>query len=197
LQSKAMERSGRVLRHRPRRDAATDQSITSEPMTPPVAMVPSIKLSLEAGGGWARHGLEDSSFYGRGLVCGIFGGFYFPLGVGASAGRAVPLRASGYPGTIPDPTTSHIRLRVRVDEIIGLTFPPWGVSVYGFGGVAIGDVKFTAPPFSATQSMAGWSAGVGADVQLTPVLSAGVKYRHFDLAKQDFSIFAGEAPSLV
>jgi len=197
LQSEAMERSGRVLRHRTRRDAATDQSITSEPMTPPVAMVPSIKLSLEAGGGWARNGFEDSIFNGRGFVGGISGELNFPIGDVAYTGLGVSVLGSDISGTISDPITSHIRLLVPVDAIIGLTFTPWGVSVYGFGGVAIGDVKVTVPPFSATQSMAGWSAGVGADVQLTPVLSAGVKYRHFDLAKQDFSIFPGEAPSLV
>jgi opacity protein-like surface antigen len=173
--------------------AATDQSITSEPMTPPVAMVPSIKLSLEAGGGWARNGFEDSIFNGRGFVGGISGELNFPIGGVAYTGLGVSVLGSGISGTISDPTTSHIRLLVPVDAIIGLTFTPWGVSVYGFGGVAIGDVKVTVPPFSATQSMAGWSAGIGADVQLTPVLSAGVKYRHFDLAKQDFSIFAGEA----
>ena len=104
---------------------------------------------------------------------------------------------SGISGTISDPITSHIRLLVPVDAIIGLTFTPWAVSVYGFGGLAIGDIKVTVPPFSATQSMAGWSIGVGAEVQITPVVSAGVKYRHFDLAKQDFSVFAGEPPSLV
>src|SRR5262249_57738279 len=80
LQSKAMERSGRVLRHRPRRDAATDQSIMSEPMTPPVAMVPSIKLSLEAGGGSAGNSLEGSFFNGRGVLGRSFAGFYIPIG---------------------------------------------------------------------------------------------------------------------
>ena len=166
-------------------------------MTPPVAIVPSIKLSLEAGGGWARNGFEDSIFNGKGFVGGISGELNFPIGGVAYTGLGVSVLGSGISGTISDPITSHIRLLVPVDAIIGLTFTPWGVSVYGFGGVAIGDVKVTVPPFSATQSMAGWSAGVGADVQLTPVLSAGVKYRPFDLAKQDFSIFPDEAPSLV
>src|SRR5262249_16137508 len=66
------------LRHRTRRDAATDQSITSEPMTPPVAMVPSIKLSLEAGGHWGRPRLQDWLFTGPGVVGGRSGGLDVP-----------------------------------------------------------------------------------------------------------------------
>src|SRR5262249_42589821 len=157
-----MERSGRVLRHRTRRDAATDQSITNEPTTSPVAMVPSIKLSLEAGGGGAGHGFWDSIFNGRGFVGGALGGFKFPIGGVAYTVVGVSVGGSGISGTISDPITSHIRLLVPVDGIVGLPFPPWGVHFYGFGGVAIGDVKVTVPPFSATQSVAGWSAGVGA-----------------------------------
>jgi opacity protein-like surface antigen len=95
---------------------------------------------------------------------------------------------------IPDSITSHIRLLVPIDSIIGLTFGD--VSIYGFGGLAIADVKISAPPLSASQAMAGWNVGIGADVRLTAALSAGVKYRHFELARQDFSIFP-DAPSLI
>src|SRR5262249_61670858 len=109
LEPEAMERWGRVLRHRTRRDAGTDQSITSEPMTPPVAMVPSIKLSLEAGGGWARNGFEDSIFNGRGFVGGISGELNFPIGGVAYTGLGVSVLGSGISGTISDPITSHIR----------------------------------------------------------------------------------------
>jgi opacity protein-like surface antigen len=81
-----------------------------------------------------------------------------------------------------------------------MTFAPgfvrWPLSIYGFGGATIGDVKISAPPFSAAQTMTGWSAGGGAELQLTPVMSAGVKYRHFDLGTKNFSVFAG-APSNV
>jgi outer membrane immunogenic protein len=179
------------------RDAA-GQPVANDPMKPQVGMVtpqPSIRFGLEAGGGWARNSFEESNdFRGRGFVGGVSAELNYPIGAIPYIGLSVSVLGSGITGTIADPITSHIRLLVPIDSIIGLTFG--AISVYGFGGLAIGDVKISVPPLSATQAMAGWSVGIGADVQLTPALSAGVKYRHFDLAKQDFSIFP-DAPSLV
>ena len=167
-------------------------------MTPQVGMAtpgPSIKLGLEAGGGWAHNSFEESNdFDGRGFVGGVSAELNYPIGAIPYVGLSVSVLGSGITGAIADPITSHIRLVVPIDSIIGLTFG--AISVYGFGGLAIGDVKISVPPLSATQAMAGWSVGIGAEVQLTPALSAGVKYRHFDLAKQDFSIIP-DAPSLV
>jgi opacity protein-like surface antigen len=178
------------------RDEPTGQRVVSAPVTPQVGMVspgPSIKLGLEAGGGWAHNTFEESNdFTGRGFVGGASAELNYPIGGIAYIGLSVSVLGSGISGTIADPITSHIRLIVPIDSIVGFTFG--AISVYGFGGLAIGDVKISVPPLSATQAMAGWSVGIGADVQLTPTLSAGVKYRHF--AKQDFSIFP-DSPSLV
>ena len=44
--------------------------------------------------------------------------------------------------------------------------------------------------------MSGWSAGIGAELQLSPNWSVGLKYRHFDLGSTFFSVFPG-ASSLV
>jgi Outer membrane protein beta-barrel domain len=156
---------------------------------------PTIKLSLEAGGGWARNSFEESNYFsGRGFVGGLSAELNYPIGPIPYIGVSVSVLGSGITGTIADPIASHIRLLVPIDSMIGLTFRD--ISIYGFGGLAIGEVKISVPQLSATQAMAGWSIGIGAEVQLTQALSAGVKYRHFDLAKQDFSIFA-DAPSLV
>jgi opacity protein-like surface antigen len=91
--------------------------------------------------------------------------------------------------------TSNVQLLVSIDGVLGATFKPsgwqWPLSIYGFGGLAIGDVNISAPPFSATQIMTGWSIGVGADLQLWPTWSMGVKYRHFDLGNANFSVFPG------
>jgi outer membrane immunogenic protein len=180
------------------RDEPTGQRVVSAPVTPQVGMVspgPSIKLGLEAGGGWAHNSFEESNdFTGRGFIGGASAEFNYPIGAIAYIGLSASVLGSGITGTIADPITSHIRLLVPIDSTIGLTFGD--ISMYGFGGLAIGDVKISVPPLSATQAMAGWSVGIGADVQLTRALSAGVKYRHFDLAKQDFSIFP-DGPSLV
>ncbi len=161
---------------------------------------PSIKISGELGGGWSRNGFEDFNFNGSGVIGGVSGQFNFPIGTGTYAGLSVSVLGSGISGTTPDPITSNIRLLVPIDGIVGTTFMTsglqWPVSVYGFGGLAIGDVNINVPPFSTTQTMTGWSIGVGTELQLSPTWSVGVKYRHFDLGNANFSVFPG-ATSLV
>src|SRR5215471_10900051 len=56
FQTEALQRSSRSRAQR--RDAASGQPVASEPVTPQVGMVtpgPSVKLSLEAGAGWAHN----------------------------------------------------------------------------------------------------------------------------------------------
>jgi outer membrane immunogenic protein len=160
----------------------------------------SIKLGGELAGGGSRNGFEDSSFNGRGVLGGASGQFTVPLGGGVYGGFGASVLGGSVSGTSSDPVTSSIRVLVPIDGIVGTTVTPgvspWPVSLYGFGGLVIGDVNVSAPPFSATQTMTGWSAGVGADLQLSPTWSVGVKYRHFDLGNANFSVFPG-ATSLV
>ena len=171
------------------RDAANSQQLGA------ATLGPSIKLGVEAGGGWAHNNFEEANdFTDRGFVGGVSAELNYPIVGMAYIGLGASVLASGISGSIADPITSYIRLLVPIDSIIGLNFGD--VSIYGFGGLAIADVKITVPPLSAAQSIAGWSVGIGTDVQLTPTWSEGVKYRHFDLAKQDFSIFP-DSPSLV
>lgn len=174
------------------------------PPTPPppppkqVGMVPpgpTIKLSGEVGWGGSRNGLEDYNFNGSGIIGGVSGQFNFPIGANTYAGLGVSVLGSGISGALPDPTTSNIWLLVPIDGVVGATFMPsgwrWPVSIYGFGGLAIGDVNISAPPFSATQFMTGWNVGVGGDVQISPNWSVGLKYRHFDLGNANLSVFPG------
>jgi len=160
-----------------------------------VTPAPSVKLGLEAGGGSANTTFEESNdFTSRGFVGGVSAELNYPIGGIVYIGLGASALGSTISGTIADPITSQIRFLVPIDSIIGLNFG--AVSIYGFGGLATAEVKITVPPLSSEQFMTGWSIGIGTDVQLTPLLSAGVKYRHFDLAKQNFSIFP-DAPSLI
>jgi opacity protein-like surface antigen len=157
---------------------------------------PSIKFGVELGVGWSQNGFEDSNFNGTGVVGGGSVQFNYPIGgSGTYAGMDVSLLGSGISGALRDPTASNIRLLLPIDGILGATFMPsgwrWPLSVYAFGGLAIGDVNISAPPFSSTQPMAGWSIGVGGDLQLSPTWSVGVKYRHFDLGNANFTVFPG------
>src|SRR5215470_15567749 len=120
FQTEAMQRSSRSWAQR--RDAASGQPVASEPVTPQVGMVtpgPSVKLSLEAGGGWARNSFEESNdFTGRGFVGGASAEVNYPIGGIAYIGLSASVLGSGTSGTIADPITSHIRLLVPVDFII-------------------------------------------------------------------------------
>lgn len=152
-------------------------------------------LGVEMGGGWVENRFEDLRFNGSGFLGGISGQVRVPLG---SSGFYTGIGASVLGSTISGTNagiTSDVRLLVPVDGILGTTFllsgSQWPLSVYGFGGLAVGDVRFSSPPFYATQTMTGWSAGAGFEVQFTPNWSAGVKYRHFDLGTANFSVFPG------
>jgi opacity protein-like surface antigen len=156
---------------------------------------PTIKLGGEVGWGGSRNRFEDFDFDGSGAIGGVSGQFTYPIGANTYAGLSASLLGSGVSGTLPDPVTSNIRWLVPVDGVLGATFVPsnwqWPLSVYGFGGLALGDVNISAPPFSATQSMMGWSIGAGVELQISSTWSVGLKYRHFDLGNANFSIFPG------
>jgi opacity protein-like surface antigen len=156
---------------------------------------PIITISGELGWGGSSNGFEDYHFSGNGVIGGISGQVSFPIGGGAYTGFGGSVLGSGVSGSKGDPITSNIRLLVPIDGILGMTFAPngsqWPLSIYGFGGLAVGDVNISASPFSATQTMGGWSIGVGADLQLSPTWSVGLKYRHFDLGNANFSVFPG------
>jgi opacity protein-like surface antigen len=160
-----------------------------------VGECPAFTISVELGGGSSRNGFEDYNFNSSGIIGGVSGRFSFPMGAGVYSGVSVSVLGSGISGTTSDPITSNIQALVPVDALLGVTFAPsgfrWPVSIYGFGGLAIGWVNINAPPFSVTQSMTGWSAGIGGDLQLSPTWSVGLKYRHFDLGSANFSVFPG------
>jgi hypothetical protein len=70
FQTEAMQRSSRSWAQW--RDAPTGQPVASAPVTPQVGIVtpgPSIKLGLEAGGGWAHNSFEESNDVRPVCVC--------------------------------------------------------------------------------------------------------------------------------
>jgi outer membrane immunogenic protein len=42
------------------------------------------------------------------------------------------------------------------------------------------------PPFSDTETMTGWSAGIGTEIKLTSGWSVGFQYRYVDLGMTNF-----------
>ena len=152
-------------------------------------------IGANAGGGWVRNRFEDLYFNGSGFVGGISGQFRVPLGsTNFYTGIGASVLGSTISGTNAG-ITSDVRLLVPVDGILGTTFFPsgsrWPFSVYGFGGLAVGNVRYSSPPFSATQTMTGWTVGAGLEVQFAPNWSADLKWRYFDLGTANVSVFPG------
>lgn len=70
--------------------------------------------------------------------------------------------------------------------------------VYGFGGVAWGDVKteigFVSPGLTileGEETHVGWTAGVGIEHALTDRFIVGVEYSHVDLGEEDTALSIG------
>lgn len=67
---------------------------------------------------------------------------------------------------------------------IGMTFS--NVLVYATGGLAYGRGRLTFVGLTETHTDAGWTAGGGIEVGLTPHWSAKVEYLYFDLGNQSY-----------
>lgn len=155
-----------------------------------------IKISLEAGWVGARNGFEDSNFNSSGFIGGGSAQINFPINNVIFAGLGASILGSNIAGSPSDwSIKSSIPFMAPIDAIVGVTVAPSAfqhpVSFYGFGGFVIANVKESLPPFSDTETMTGWSIGAGIEVPLTSTVSAGVKFRHFELGAEYFSVFPG------
>jgi len=63
---------------------------------------------------------------------------------------------------------------------------------YLTGGLAVGDIKATDPPFAGvTKTKAGWTVGGGVEVAVIGNVSAKVEYLHVDLGNVDCGMACG------
>jgi outer membrane immunogenic protein len=60
--------------------------------------------------------------------------------------------------------------------------------VYGTAGLAYGDLKGQFGGTVETHTLAGWTAGIGAEVGFTPAWSVKAEYLYMDLADRGFAI---------
>jgi outer membrane immunogenic protein len=62
--------------------------------------------------------------------------------------------------------------------------------LYGTGGLAATGVEATAGGFSDSNTLMGWTAGVGLEALITPNVSARVEYRHTEYEDKTFTLGA-------
>jgi outer membrane immunogenic protein len=62
------------------------------------------------------------------------------------------------------------------------------VLLYGTGGLAFGEIKGQWLGLTESHTVAGWTAGVGAEVMLNRNWSAKIEYLYVDLSNQNFSL---------
>ena len=59
------------------------------------------------------------------------------------------------------------------------------------GGVAVGDVKAGAGPFTDKENMIGWTAGIGWEARFAPMWTAKIEYLYVDLGTDGIHVFGG------
>jgi outer membrane immunogenic protein len=69
---------------------------------------------------------------------------------------------------------------------VGYTFS--NVLFYGTAGLAFGELKGQTFGLNESHTTAGWTAGLGAEVGLTPNWSAKIEYLYVDLSESQFAI---------
>jgi outer membrane immunogenic protein len=83
---------------------------------------------------------------------------------------------AGLGGTLNESLPWFVTARGRV----GYAISPM-IMLYGTGGLAVVDHKFTAPGFSQDDTRTGWTAGAGIEGMLTRNWSWKVEYLHVDV----------------
>ncbi len=149
---------------------------------------------------------DPYSFSPNGALGGVHAGYNFQFGQ-VVLGLEGDAEGAGLSGSKTNPNldagaiyTEHTSLDFDA-SIRGKLGIAWTRAlIYGTGGVAFGDVKTTIGfqgASTAFESMdevrVGWTAGAGAEYQITPNWEAGIEYRYTDLGHQGFASAANDA----
>ena len=119
----------------------------------------------------------------KGFVGGVFGGYQWQqenFVYGAEADL-------GYNGVKGDSDGIHSKggfegsLRAR----LGYAVTP-EILLYGTGGGALKNQKISVPGDSDSNTMLGWTAGVGTDIKITDNVFGRVEYRYTDFGSKSF-----------
>ena len=166
--------------------------VSEEPPAPaPVAELPVASWAgpyagISAGYGFSGHAkVHDGGpdIKTKGFVGGVFGGYQWQqenFVYGAEADL-------GYNGVKGDSAGVNSKggfegsLRAR----LGYAVTP-EILLYGTGGGALKNQKISVPGDSDSNTMLGWTAGVGTDIKITDNVFGRVEYRYTDFGSKSF-----------
>ncbi|ESW64746.1 porin family protein [Mesorhizobium sp. M0761] len=166
--------------------------VSEEPPAPaPIAELPVASWAgpyagLSAGYGFSGHAkVHDGGpdIKTKGFVGGVFGGYQwqqenFVYGAEADLGYN---GVKGDSGGVNSKGGFEGSLRAR----LGYAVTP-EILLYGTGGGALKNQKVSVPGDSDSNTMLGWTAGVGTDIKITDNVFGRVEYRYTDFGSKSF-----------
>ncbi|MER8922112.1 outer membrane protein [Mesorhizobium sp. M0802] len=166
--------------------------VSEEPPAPaPIAELPVASWAgpyagLSAGYGFSGHAkVQDGGpdIKTKGFVGGVFGGYQwqqenFVYGAEADLGYD---GVKGDSGGVNSKGGFEGSLRAR----LGYAVTP-EILLYGTGGGALKNQKVSVPGDSDSNTMLGWTAGVGTDIKITDNVFGRVEYRYTDFGSKSF-----------
>lgn len=166
--------------------------VSEEPPAPaPVAELPVASWAgpyagISAGYGFSGHAkVHDGGpdIKTKGFVGGVFGGYQwqqenFVYGAEADLGYN---GVKGDSGGVNSKGGFEGSLRAR----LGYAVTP-EILLYGTGGGALKNQKISVPGDSDSNTMFGWTAGVGTDIKITDNVFGRVEYRYTDFGSKSF-----------
>ena len=166
--------------------------VSEEPPAPaPIADLPVASWAgpyagLSAGYGFGGHAkVHDGGpdIKTKGFVGGVFGGYQwqqenFVYGAEADLGYN---GVKGDSGGVNSKGGFEGSLRAR----LGYAVTP-EILLYGTGGGALKNQKISVPGDSDSNTMLGWTAGVGTDIKITDNVFGRVEYRYTDFGSKSF-----------
>jgi outer membrane immunogenic protein len=179
---------------------AADLSVAPLYKAPPQVAAPAYNWSgfyvgVNGGGGWATSTWDTAgSFNVSGGVIGGTAGMNWQIGH-AVLGLEGDVDWSNLKGSASAPAclagcTTNNDWLATVRGRAGYAFDRF--LPYVTGGLAVGDIKATAPGFAgATQTNAGWTAGGGVELALTNNWTAKAEYLHVDLGNMNCGFSCG------
>jgi outer membrane immunogenic protein len=157
-------------------------------------------VGIQGGWGWGdtSHSNPDGSFFSGsfdvdGALLGFTSGYNWQSGAWV-AGYESDFSKSWIDGTVAGgacglPCFTDMRWLSTYRLRAGPSTPEHFVFVTG--GVAVGDVKAGAGPFTDKETMVGWTAGIGWEGRVAPMWTAKVEYLYVDLGKDGVHVFGG------